>query len=169
LTPAITLRRKSSGAAVRSRIPGPEIAEKIAEMIVSCSRRRWSCRLALVAVLGSILPAVAAENAFPFDRELVLDASPMRGSKRIPILQFDERGAVSIDLWCASVQGQATVGADAITIVPGAADAGQCTPERAQRDADLLAALSQVTTWRRSGGTIELVGPTKLRFRLMTN
>jgi heat shock protein HslJ len=123
----------------------------------------------LIALLSSILPGVAAESAFPFDRELMLDTSPMRGSKRIPILQFDQRGAVSIDLWCASVQGQATVADDAITIVPGAADAGQCTPDRAQRDAELLAALSQVTNWRRNGGTIELVGPTKLRFRLMTN
>lgn len=136
---------------------------------MSCLRRRGSCWLALAVVLSSMLPGKAAENAFPFDRELVLDASPMRGSKRIPILQFDERGAVSIDLWCASVQGHATVAADAITIVPGTADAGECTPDRAQRDVDLLTALSQVTGWRRSGGTLELVGPTKLRFQLMTN
>jgi heat shock protein HslJ len=132
-------------------------------------RRLRTGWLVMVVASSSVLPGIAAESAFPFERELVLDASPMRGSKRIPILQFDERGAVSIDLWCASVQGQATVAADAITIVPGTADTGQCTPDRAQRDTDLLAALSQVTNWRRSGGTIELVGPTKLRFRLLTN
>jgi heat shock protein HslJ len=93
----------------------------------------------------------------------------MRGSKRIPILQINESGAASIDLWCASVQGQATVAADAITIVPGAAGAEQCQPERAQRDEQLLAALSQVTSWRRKGDVVELLGATKLRFRLMTN
>ena len=100
---------------------------------------------------------------------MMLDTAPMRGSKRIPILQFGEGGAVSIDLWCASLQGQATIAADTITIVPGTASPAQCAPDRAQRDDELLAALSQVTTWRRSGGVIELLGPTKLRFRLMSN
>jgi hypothetical protein len=33
----------------------------------------------------------------------------------------------------------------------------------------LLAALAQVTSWRRHGDVIEFIGATKLRFRLMTN
>lgn len=136
---------------------------------MSCMRRRRTGWFGLILVLSSVLPGLAAEGAFPFDRELVLDTSPMRGSKRIPILQINENGAASIDLWCASVQGQATVAADAITIVPGAASAGQCQPERAQRDEQLLAALSQVTSWRRNGDVVELIGATKLRFRLLTN
>jgi hypothetical protein len=32
-----------------------------------------------------------------------------------------------------------------------------------------LAALTQVTSWRRRGDVIELLGATKLRFRLLTN
>jgi heat shock protein HslJ len=137
--------------------------------MMSFKCRRRACWLAIAAVLSSNLLAAAADKPFPFDREMVLDTAPMRGSKRIPILQFGENGTVSIDLWCASLQGQATIAADAITIVPGAASPAQCAPDRAQRDDELLAALSQVTTWRRTGGAIELLGPAKLRFRLMSN
>ena len=45
----------------------------------------------------------------------------------------------------------------------------QCAPERQSGDENLLAALAQVTNWRRSGDVIELRGATTLRFRLMTN
>jgi hypothetical protein len=54
---------------------------------------------------------------FPFGRELILDAAPMRGSKRVPILEIGENGAASINLWCASARGQANIDADSITIV----------------------------------------------------
>jgi hypothetical protein len=116
----------------------------------------------------------AAEDGFPFDRELILDAAPMRGSKRIPILEIAENGRASIDLWCASLKGAVTVADTSITITPGEpnpafASAAQCTPERMRSDDDLLAALSQVTNWRRRGDVVELIGATRLRFRLMTN
>jgi heat shock protein HslJ len=137
-------------------------------MMMSYFRRRY-CWLALLLIVGSILPAFAAETAFPFDHELILDASPMRGSKRIPIIQISENGAASIDLWCASLQAQATVAADAITIVPGTAALDQCPPDRAERDEQLLSALSQVTNWRRKGDVVELIGAKNLRFLLMTN
>ena len=82
----------------------------------------------------------------------------------------DDNGATSIDLWCTSVQAQATVGADGtITIVPGASAPAQCTPERESLDQDLIAALAGATGWRRNGDLIELSGSTTLRFRLMTN
>jgi hypothetical protein len=42
---------------------------------------------------------------------------------------------------------------------------GQCTPERMQADADTLAALTQVTAWRRRGDLIVLLGPMTLTFR----
>jgi heat shock protein HslJ len=134
-------------------------------------RYRWraACWIILAAVCSSHAPAVAAESTFPFDRELILDAAPMRGSKRIPILQIAENGAATIDLWCASLEGQATVGSDTITIVPGVVGQAQCVPERVQRDEELLVALSQVTSWRRNGDIIEFIGATRLRFRLMTN
>jgi hypothetical protein len=136
-----------------------------------CPRRRSACRFALlILALGALRPAHAAESAFPFGSELILEAPPMYGSKRIPMLQIDDNGVTSVDLWCASAQAQATVGADGtITIVPGQSAPAQCTPERATGDQDLLAALSGATNWRRHGDLIELSGSTTLRFRLMTN
>jgi hypothetical protein len=137
------------------------------------SLRRCFARYLLYALVAtSIGPAIASEKAFPFDRELMLDAAPMRGSKRVPILQIGENGAASIDLWCASTRGQADVGPDSITIVTEPAqptEPAQCAPERQSGDENLLAALAQVTSWRRRGDVIELLGATTLRFRLMTN
>jgi META domain len=122
---------------------------------------------ALLAI--SVDQAVASEHAFPFDRELMLDAAPMRGSKRIPILEIAESGAASIQLWCANAHGQARVGPDSISIVPGEIQSAPCAPERQLRDDSLLAALAQVTNWRRRGDVVEFLGATTLRFRLMSN
>jgi len=125
--------------------------------------------LVAAAVAISLTPAIASDSAFPFDRELMLDAPAMPGSKRIPILEIDANGAASIDLWCASLRGQANVGPDTISIVPGPAQPTQCAPDRQSGDDNLLAALAQVTNWRRQGDVIELIGATTLRFHLMTN
>src|SRR5579863_9269347 len=134
------------------------------------SLRRCFARCLLCAFVSiSIGPAIASEKAFPFDRELMLDAAPMRGSKRVPVLQIGENGTASIDLWCASARGQANVGDETMTIVPAQPEPAQCAPERQSRDENLLAALAQVTNWRRRGDVIELFGATTLRFRLMTN
>ncbi len=114
-------------------------------------------------------PVAAIEGAFPFDRDLMLDVAPMRGSKRVPILEIAASGAATMQLWCVSVQGKASVGADTITILPTAAQQGQCAPARRTSDENLLAALTQVTGWRRIGDVIELTGAQTLRFRLMTN
>ena len=132
-------------------------------------RRLFACGLVCAAIVSVPWPVAAIEGAFPFDRDLVLDAAPMRGSKRLPILEIAASGAASMQLWCVSVQGQAAVGADSITITPTAAQPGQCAPERKTIDENLLAALVQVTSWRRHGDVIELIGATTLRFRLMTN
>ncbi|MGO9698302.1 MAG: META domain-containing protein [Xanthobacteraceae bacterium] len=132
-------------------------------------RRRLVRYVVLTILAVPFGPALTTEGEFPFDRELILDAAPMRGSKRIPILEIAESGAASIQLWCTSVRGQANVAADSITIVAGDAPAAQCAPERQSSDANLLAALAQVTNWRRNGDVIELLGATTLRFRLMTN
>ncbi len=142
---------------------------EIPETMMSFIRLLRACWLALVAVLSSYWPAIASESAFPFDRELMLDVTPMHGSKRVPILQIGENGAVSIDLWCASARAEANVGQGSISIVPGEVQPAQCAPERQSGDQNLLAALAQVTNWRRRGDVIELLGATTLRFRLMTN
>jgi hypothetical protein len=121
-------------------------------------------------LLAIVSGAACASEPFPFGSELMLDSAPMYGSKRIPMIEIDDNGATSVDLWCGSVQAQASVGSDGtITIVPGETTPAQCTPERQTGDDSLLSALSQATNWRRNGDIIELTGGTTLRFRLMTN
>jgi hypothetical protein len=129
------------------------------------------CRRALLVLLSLSLspPLAAAGDSFPFGTTLILDAAPMRGSKRIPMLEIAENGAASIDLWCASARAQVVVADSSISISPGDLQNSQCEPDRQARDAELLAALSQVTNWRRHGDIVELLGVTPLRFRLMTN
>jgi hypothetical protein len=129
-----------------------------------------TCRFAIaVFALASAIIAAPASEPFPFGVTLMLDAAPMRGSKRIPMLEIAEDGATSIDLWCASATAKAAVGDDSITIALGNSVNVQCEPERQARDNDLLAALVGITNWRRKGEVIELSGATPLRFRLMTN
>jgi hypothetical protein len=133
-------------------------------------RSRWRFAGCLVLMIATSLgPALASELRFPFDRELMLETAPMRGSKRVPIIEIDKNGAASIDLWCVRLHGQATVGDDTISIVPGPFEPAQCPPDRQSGDEKLLAALAQMTGWRRHGDVIELSGATTLRFRLMTN
>jgi len=130
-------------------------------------RVRWI--VLLIGVVVAMSAAVAGDRGFPFEREMMLEAAPMPGSKRIPILEIDANGAAIIDLWCVSLRGQAMVGPDTLSIVPGPAQPAQCAPDRQSGDESLLATLAQVTNWRRQGDLIELIGTTTLRFRLMTN
>jgi META domain len=127
------------------------------------------CVLVAVALLGPPGLGRAADSAFPFGTGLMLDVEPLYGSKRIPMIEIEDNGTAAIDLWCSSVHASATVGENSITIVAEPAEPAQCTPERQSGDEALLAALSQVTNWRRDGDVIELIGPTTLRFRAMTN
>jgi hypothetical protein len=132
--------------------------------------RRLTVRWLVVAVLASIpLAAMAAETAFPFGRELMLDGKPMRGIKRLPSLSIEQDGTAAIDLWCGSLRGRADVGNGTIAIAPGERDNARCNPDRVAGDDDLLDMLVHMTNWRRRGDLIELSGGTTLRFRLMTN
>jgi heat shock protein HslJ len=126
--------------------------------------------LVVVSALGFgwIGPSLA-QSGFPFDQELLLDAKPMRNSKRVPTLEVTADGQATIDLWCKSGSGQVVVAAQTITIIPGPMREQACAPERAQGDDDMLAGLTQVTTWRREGDVLVLIGPKVLRFRLATN
>ena len=133
--------------------------------------RRCGCFFALLIAGATAVPAGAAEP-FPFGSEMMLDVAPMHGSKRVPMLEIEDDGATTIDLWCTSLHGQATINDDSITIVPGqpAADPqAQCDPDRQASDAAIVSVLSQVTKWRHKGDVIELSGPATLRYRLMTN
>ena len=132
--------------------------------------RRIACAL---TVLSAAVYAACADEPFPFGSELMLDVAPMQGSKRVPMIEIEETGAASIDLWCASLRAQATIDGDSITIVPSQVQndtsGGQCDEDRHASDATLLTALAQATTWQRVGEVIELSGTTTLRFRTMTN
>ena len=125
------------------------------------------CVVALVLVIGA--PAAQAQSEFPYDRDLVLDARPMSGGKRVPVLAIESNGRAQIDLWCKRGAGQAAISGDAITITPGAMTDEPCTPERAQADDEMLAALAQVTGWSARGDMVTLTGARPLRFRLATN
>lgn len=110
-----------------------------------------------------------AQQAFPYGAELRLEARPMKGSKRLPWLQFSENGSVDIDLWCASGRGRAVVADRSITIVPTGLRNNECTPDQLEQDKDFLSKLMQVTGWRWEGVLLVLDGPEALRWRPASN
>jgi len=131
--------------------------------------RRAAVVMLGVATAAAAAPAIAAQSEFPFGRELLLDAPPMKGSKRVPSLAIAENGLADIELWCSSLKGQLVVAGDTITILTGAKTERSCTPERMRGDDDVLAALTEVTNWRREGEYLVLTGARTMRFRLQTN
>ena len=121
----------------------------------------------LVLCVGSA--ASAAESNFPEDTTLLLEAKPMKGSKRVPILQIETKGKASFDLWCTRVPAQFVVVGDTVTILLGTPSRQQCDTERADADEDLLASLQAVSTWSRRGDVVVFEGERPLRFRIATN
>jgi hypothetical protein len=124
--------------------------------------------LATIAAASTARPS-SAQEGFPFASELTLDAAPMRGSKRIPNLEIGNDGKVIIELWCKGARGQFAVANDTVIFVPGPVEDRGCPADRAAADDDLLAALAQVTTWRRQGDVLVLAGSRQLRFKQNTN
>jgi heat shock protein HslJ len=120
----------------------------------------------LVAMLTTA-PVAAAE--FPFEQELLLDAKPMPGSKRVPILEVQPNGRAHVDLWCKSGEALVTVVGDTIVVTLGPMPDAPCTPERMQADAQTAEALSQVSQWHLEEDVLVLTGPTPLRFHLSTH
>jgi heat shock protein HslJ len=132
-------------------------------------RRPLACWLVVAVFTGMPFAVIAAETAFPFGSELLLDGKPMRGTKRLPSLSIEQDGTAAIDLWCGSLRGRAEVGNGTIAITPGERDNAQCAADRIASDDDLLDMLVHMTNWRRRGDTVEFSGPATLRFHLMTN
>jgi hypothetical protein len=141
-------------------------------------RRSWgrveAGRLALngfvaAAVLSSSAVAASAQSGFPFEREMLLDARPLPGSRRVPILEIAADGRAQVDLWCRSGIAQVEVVGPAIKFTLGPLREQSCTPDRIQRDEAMAEALSQVSRWRLEGDVVVLVGPTELRFHLSTH
>ena len=110
-----------------------------------------------------------AEEGFPFGFEMTLDGPPQPGSKRIPTLEIGDNGEAKLDLWCKGGTGQFSVAGNTVIFVPGQLQDRGCVPTRAQADDDLIATLSEATTWRRRGDSISFTGTKTLRFRLNTN
>lgn len=137
---------------------------------LNAGRQIFACA-ALAIILSSGL-ATAADQ-FPFDQELLLDTAPMRPAKRMPILTVEPNGNAKIDLWCRTVPARVEISDATIKIeagplpedLPAMQSAGQCTPERMQADEEMLAALVQVTGWRREGEGVVLEGSRELKFR----
>ena len=132
------------------------------------SRTARGCAFGVAVLLVTVCGA-AADSAFPFGHELLLDAKPMKGSRRLPALDIKPNGTTEIDLWCNSVQGQIVVSNNTIAITTGEKTERQCEPERMRGDDDMLSALSQVTNWRLQGDTLILNGSRTIRFRMETN
>ena len=99
-------------------------------------------RVGLPLILTGFACVAEAQSEFPYDRDLVLDARAMRGGKRVPVLSVEQNGRAQIDLWCKRGDGQAAIAGDTITITVGTMRDEPCTPERAQADEDMLAALA---------------------------
>ena len=110
-----------------------------------------------------------ADDGFPFGMEMTLDAARQPGSKRIPDLDIGDHGEVILELWCKGGKGQFSVAGNTIIFVQGQLENRDCPPARAQADDDLLAALTEASTWKRQGDSIFFIGPRTLRFRLNTN
>ena len=124
----------------------------------------------------AVLPA-AGQGAFPYGRDLLLDARPMRPGKRMPGLTVAPDGRAAIDLWCRSVGAQVTVTGDTVRIEiaelppepPAQQSRDQCTPERMSADETLRQTLLGATEWRLKGEAVELKGAATLLYRPMTN
>ena len=123
----------------------------------------------LLAAVSLIAGAVYAQSEFPFEQDLILDVQPMKGSKRVPVMEIDNNGMALVNLWCDRMQGRAEVSGGSITITPVAREGASCPPDRAKADEDMIEALQQVTGWQRSGSTVVLTGAQTLKFRLPTN
>ena len=132
--------------------------------------------LVCLLVVAAVPAALAAERGFPDDGEFMLEAKPMKGSKRVPILEVELKDAASINLWCNRVHAQFVVVGDTITIILGAPTAAAIFDRAAMRPGPhaarttiCMAALQQVETWRRQDDVLILQGEQALRFRLSSH
>jgi hypothetical protein len=129
----------------------------------------WRAGVALILLASASAISARAEDGFPFGMEMTLDALPQPGSKRIPDLDIGDNGEVVLELWCKGGKGQFSVAGNTVVFVPGPMEDRPCPPARAQADDDLIAALSEATTWQRRGDSVAFIGSRTLRFRLNTN
>ena len=116
--------------------------------------REAAVALALLSAGGT----TAQAEEFPFGQELSLDARRLAGSKRIPSIEIDERGATRLELWCKGGSGQFSVAGDTVVFVAGPIEDRGCPADKAELDDALVAALGEATTWKREGDYVTFTG-----------
>ena len=132
---------------------------------------RSAVRIAVFASVVSLssLDRVKAADGFPFGMEMTLDAARLPGSKRVPDLDIGDQGEVVLELWCKGGKGQFSIAGNTVIFVAGPIEDRACPANKAQLDDELVAALTEATTWKRQGDTISFIGAKTLRFRINTN
>jgi META domain len=111
----------------------------------------------------------AAAEGFPFGMEMTLDAARLPGSKRVPDLEIGDHGEVVLELWCKGGRGQFSVAGNTVIFVAGPIEDRACPANKAQLDDELVAALSEASSWKRQGDYVSFIGSKTLRFRINTN
>jgi hypothetical protein len=125
---------------------------------------------ALVSLVSlSSLDRLKAADGFPFGMEMTLDAARLPGSKRVPDLDIGDNGEVVLELWCKGGKGQFSVAGNTVIFVAGPMEDRGCPANKAQLDDELVAALSEATTWKRQGDYVLFIGARTLKFRINTN
>ena len=117
----------------------------------------------------SPMDCVRADEGFPFGMEMTLDSARLPGSKRVPDLDIGDHGEVVLELWCKGGKGQFSVAGNTVVFDAGPIDDRACPPNKAQLDDELVAALSEASTWKRQGDYVSFIGSKTLKFRINTN
>ena len=130
--------------------------------------RQGAATFVITAAVFQPIPA-HADGEFPFGLEMTLDVARQGGSKRLPTMEIGDNGEVVLELRCKAGKGQFSVAGNTVIFVPGAMENRNCPPDRAQADDELIAALSDVASWKRQGDSVSFIGTKTLRFRINTN
>src|SRR3954469_4598373 len=106
-----------------SRVIGPESCKRFHPQSCAITCSEFRMRRCIAAAFALLLVSAAQAQDFPYDRDLVLEARRMRGSKRVPIVSVAANGEAQIYLWCKRGSGQAVIAGKTIThIVRAMAD-----------------------------------------------
>jgi hypothetical protein len=130
---------------------------------------RACCLPALAAMAIVFVAAPAGAQSFPYDQEMLLEAKPLPGSRRVPMLEVHPDGKASVDLWCHSAVAQFAITGSEVKIEFVSAKPENCTDERIELDQAMAKAMLEITQWRRDNDIVEFVGPTTFRFRISTH
>jgi hypothetical protein len=137
-------------------------------MLSAKSFSRLATAILTLAFVPDANPA-RADDGFPFGLEMTLDVARQPGSKRVPNLEIGDSGEAILELWCKGGKGQFSVAGNTVIFVAGPMQDRGCPPARAQADDELVAALTEATSWKRQGDFVSFIGTRTLRYRLNTN